>query len=152
MAFECAYGLATGIVGGAVFALLLFGTVTKTLPSTRYTGFWTIHYFIATEVPIPSWVVVEYGYLVVAGISFLVGVFVLVESGIADRRPTPQIRRNDASSGLVSERVVTSALYCVRAAFQFRYCTSEMWPRARPGNRQLGSYQTPFGPNGGVVW
>jgi hypothetical protein len=76
-------GLATGIVGGAVFALLLFGTVTKTLPSTRYTGFWTIHYFIATEVPIPSWVVVEYGYLVVGGISFLVGAFVLVESGIA---------------------------------------------------------------------
>jgi hypothetical protein len=77
------HGLVTGIIGGTVFAILLFGTVTKTLPSTRYSGFWTIHYFIATEVPIPSWIVVEYGYFVVAGISLLVGVFVLIESGIA---------------------------------------------------------------------
>lgn len=77
------HGLATGAIGGAVLAGLLFGTVTDTLPSVRYSGLWTIHYLIATEVPTPSWMVVRYGRLVVAGIALALGTLVAMEAAIA---------------------------------------------------------------------
>jgi len=77
------HGAVTGVIGGAVFGVVLFGTVTNAVPSPRYAGFWTIHYLVATALPIPSWAVVRYGRLVVGGIAVLVGSFVAIEGSIA---------------------------------------------------------------------
>ena len=90
------HGLVTGAIGGGAFAVALYLTVTNAVPVARNTGFWKIHFVVATEVPTPSWMVVRYGQFVVAGIALLVATFVALEAAVAAAAVTSAVEPDGA--------------------------------------------------------